>query len=651
MINKFIDIKFNKNSITKELLPGFFKFYVVVVFFFILIQVTLSFFDKVDRVEKDFLVYENALANEISASMWNFENDRLNKTLSGILNLPLFSGVQIKFENGNILEKGDSLHAEKSRLIIQHKFPIVYRDGLENIHPLGFVTFFSSYKVIFYSMLGPFSFLILSELFKSLLIAFIFIHLINRFLVKNLLKLSQSINELDLDNLKPVNLGLPVYIKNEFSIIQSVFNNLINQLNDKKEKVINGNIELEKYKNNLEIKITERTVELMNSNEDLLVAIKKVELADMAKTNFLYTMSHEIRTPLNGIIGMSGLLSETPLTPLQLEYSDTIALSSENLLHIINEILDFSKIEAGKMELEEFEFDLYHYLNDLLAPFNALVIKKNIIFRFEKPNYDSYIIGDKGKIGQIVNNLVSNAVKFTISGEVGVYLDLKHNGNNTEVCIAVKDTGIGIAKELKEKMFQAFFQAESSTSRRFGGTGLGLSITKKLVELMKGKINYSDNEKVGTVFTTVFLCKTGQKITLDNQKTKPLQNLPVKLAITGRILVAEDNSVNQLVISRILEYLGCSFKVVANGLEVLSALEESTFNLILMDCQMPQMDGYEATRLIRKGHLTNKNIPIIALTANSVTGDREKCTEAGMSDYLSKPIDKNKLEITLRKYL
>lgn len=390
--------------------------------------------------------------------------------------------------------------------------------------------------------------------------------------------------------------------------------------------------------------------------ENLQAAKERAIIADRAKSDFLYTMSHEIRTPLNGIIGMTSLLQESDLTPDQKEYSETISQSGKTLLTIINDILDFSKIEAGKMELEKTEFDLRAYIEDLLKPFHYSIQKKNITLKFECADYDHYVWGDDGKIGQIVTNLISNAVKFTKVGGVTVRTTITPRGDRSAILLRVQDTGIGIHEEAKDRMFHAFSQAEKTTSRNFGGTGLGLSISKRLVEMMGGKISFESEYGKGTTFHVEILLKTGRKI--KNPVPCQLPGLPLGKgpqsndgAIAGRILIAEDNSTNQLVITRMLDKWGCKYHVVANGNEVLGAMRGAHFDLILMDCQMPEMDGYAASQIIRKSDTLDSAIPIVALTANAVSGDELKCREAGMNEYLSKPIDRRALEAVLRKYL
>ena len=385
--------------------------------------------------------------------------------------------------------------------------------------------------------------------------------------------------------------------------------------------------------------------------ENLKMATEKAIAADRAKSDFLYTLSHEIRTPLNGIIGMTSLLQETRLSPEQEEFSQAIVYSGKTLLALINDILDFAKIEAGKMPLEEIEFNFSKYLEDLLKPFQYTAHQNKINFKFHCNAYDFCVIGDDAKIGRVISNLVSNALKFTKEGGVVVNVELKPDHDKTSIVISVQDTGIGIPKEAQGKIFEAFSQAEKSTSRNFGGTGLGLSISKLLVELMGGQISFESESDIGSTFTVKMSLKTGAQIKTEG----PLKEMSVGgvnvNTLNGRILVAEDNTINQLVIARMLDKLGCKYLLVANGLEVIDAMKNANYDLILMDCQMPEMDGYSATQVIRNSEDLNSKIPIVAITANAVKGDEEKCYAAGMNGYLTKPIHKEALYLVLQKYL
>ncbi len=377
-------------------------------------------------------------------------------------------------------------------------------------------------------------------------------------------------------------------------------------------------------------------------NEQLQAAQEAAVEDSRLKSQFLANMSHEIRTPMNGIIGMTEMLLGTTLSPLQMDYTETIKRSADSLLTIINGILDFSKIEAGRLEIDVVEFDLNEILRDIEMIFSMLSEKCGLRFIFSRPSFYATFRGDENRIRQVLNNLVSNALKFTERGEITVSVSvIEESKDSTKLHFTIKDTGVGISEQNLSKLFQVFSQADDSNTRKFGGTGLGLSIAKRLVELMGGEIGVDSKLSAGSTFWFDLTLENGQPIR-EGHRAKDRPTLPATPAGCGkafRILVAEDHSINQKLIQAILEQLGHQVEIAVNGKEAIKFLERTNYDIVFMDCQMPELDGFETTKIIRDSSDEKlKKIPVIAMTASAIKGDRERCLAAGMNDYISKPI-------------
>ena len=503
--------------------------------------------------------------------------------------------------------------------------------------------------------------MVLAIMLGASLIAFFISRKLQKVISGPILQLSGVMKSVSAD--KDYSLRVEKQSNDEIGILLDGFNEMLGQIKERDEK-------LEKYNEELEEKVAVRTAELSRTNAklsgmiiDLRKAKDAAEAATRAKSQFLANMSHEIRTPMNGVLGMTELLLNTKLTEKQQKFAESSYRSAESLLGVINDILDFSKIEAGKFELDSISFDLVKTIQDGVELFSEQARKKAISLDLVlSKNVPVQVEGDPGRLRQVLVNLVGNAVKFTEQGGVSVQVANIGNGDDyTIVELEVWDSGIGISPDSLQQIFECFSQGDGSTTRKFGGTGLGLTIVKQLVEMMGGELTVESEPGKGSIFRVKVPLRNLSDITVSD--ITPVDE-PVTLhqgpeapgergqKVLGQILLAEDNKVNQEVCAEIITYLGYHVDIVSNGQEAVDALFRNSYDLILMDYQMPVMDGVEATRRIRVlDREKGKHTRIIALTARVMEGDREECLEMGMDDFLSKPFTIESMREMLARWL
>jgi signal transduction histidine kinase/ActR/RegA family two-component response regulator len=617
-------IKFNPNkSIGAQILKSVFKIYFLAAIAITSVQLYLEFNLTKNDIKIEMRSLEKTFGKSLENAIFNYDDHMINTILLGIQRSSSVTGTIVRDDKGAVVDQIGQITAIKdpsfSETVYSISFDLFRSNEMEN-RKIASIQVFSNYSVIVNRIKYGFVLILINSIIKTTLLWFVLLFFINKFLTKPLRSFTEEVELIDSKELKELSNNYDY--ENEFFHFRLAFNKLIGRIQNLHKKIVHDNEKLESM-------VQKRTKTLEQANCEIV-------RLDNVKSEFLANMSHEIRTPMNGMLGMISLLDDSGLNEDQREKVRVAKSCGESLLVLVNDVLDLSKIEAGKIDLENRELDLVQALNEVVGISRTSIPKNKLELKLELPDFvPEVVLGDVLRIKQILFNLISNAIKFTSRGEVNVKLEIS---SNNQFIFSVTDTGIGIKKSNIDSLFKRFSQADNSITRRFGGSGLGLSISKKLVELMNGKLEVESEFGSGSTFRLILDLEIVSQSQIEKSRVTKIEEVDFSELYPYKILVAEDNSVNQMLIKLMLNKLGYFPIIVGNGVELLEYLkQDQEVSLVITDIQMPELDGISAALEIQKIYGTLAP-PIIALTGNVLDSDKEACFKAGMTSFLSKPV-------------
>ncbi len=625
-----------------------------------LIQVTLEYHATRDFMDQDVAALVEISHSPASQIAYNLDTRLAGELLEGLLHHPAVIDARILDPEHRTLAAAsrgsiDSRYRWLSDLLFgetrQYSEPLRVPE-LENI-PLGDLVVTISTNYYGNLFLSRAAFTLVSGFLKSLALSAMLLFVFYFVLTKPILGVITGLREVR-DSPEKARLSVPPsHEEDEIGIMVAIINRHLETVDGSLSQLREVESRMKDYSGKLEREVEDRTREISEKNEALqrgnraLIRAKEDAVRRaQSRARFLASMSHEIRTPLNGVLGMLELVLEGEMEDAQRHQLEIAQHAGQGLLSLLNDILDISKVEAGKLNLEVIAFNVRKLVTECATIHEEQARRKGLEFVTHiEPGLPERYLGDPTRIRQVINNLLSNAVKFTDQGEIAIHL----TGSPEGVRMEIRDTGIGMSRAELDRIFSPFAQAAMDTARRYGGTGLGLSLCQQLVERMHGQIRVDSHEEEGTRFTVTLPLSVDvpDHSPSDQSLVLPIESTPSSYRC--RILLVEDNRVNQIVASGLLQRLGHQVDHAENGERALAALSLKTYDLILMDCQMPVMDGYEATRRIRQNPQWN-SVPVVAVTANVMNGDRADCLAAGMNDYMTKPYNRTILADMIRRW-